>query len=489
MESVAAGRLDRLTAWARLSAIRRSQHLAPAEDRSMAISTRAGKRGLATHGDLDQHWSRAARAFGFDGRSIEQLHTTNTATPVPAAEENELLARLVEFDATFREREARAVALEASAGAPIATALAALERLRAGGEVLALADGSSTTRRHRAAERRTVAIAAGLAAGRVTPIPTEVTERHAVALDAKLRATGGALAAEQRTALALACSDRQLVLIEGQAGSGKSTTLVGVALAHREDGLQIVVTSTAALAAQRLANELADAGVDATSYSTAALHAAVQTGQVVLGPSTTVIHDEAALASTREQHQLLAAVQATGARLIKVGDPSQSRAVGAGGLWPHLEHAARTNEAHVELTRNVRARHVEDRRDQRLFREGECEQALRGYDSRGHVTVTGDRRHAEDAALEHAHADRQAGKRTLVIAQTSNERLDELNARAQAIRIERGELGDDSVPVPGRPYRLYPGDEPADPPHARPPRTWTASQRPDWRRDRRQERQ
>jgi hypothetical protein len=46
-----------------------------------------------------------------------------------------------------------------------------------------------------------------------------------------------------------------------------------------------------------------------------------------------------------------------------------------------------------------------------------------------------------------------------VIAQTSNEHLDELNARAQAIRLEHGQLGRETLPVPGRPYALHPGDE------------------------------
>ena len=61
-----------------------------------------------------------------------------------------------------------------------------------------------------------------------------------------------------------------------------------------------------------------------------------------------MIHDEAALASTREHHQLLHAVEAPGARLILVGDPRQTQAVGAGGLWPDLEarrpgHTPRTS--------------------------------------------------------------------------------------------------------------------------------------------------
>jgi hypothetical protein len=46
-----------------------------------------------------------------------------------------------------------------------------------------------------------------------------------------------------------------------------------------------------------------------------------------------------------------------------------------------------------------------------------------------------------------------------VLAQTSNEHLDELNARYQAIRHQHGELGDDAIPAPGRPYNLHPGDQ------------------------------
>jgi hypothetical protein len=113
----------------------------------------------------------------------------------------------------------------------------------------------------------------------------------------------------------------------------------------------------------------------------------------------------------------------------------------------------------VELARNLRVRDPDDRRDQKLFRDGEHEQALCGYAYRHRIQIGPDRAAAEDHALEAAHHDRTEGKRTLVIAQTSNEHLDELNARAQAIRLQADELGDQSVVVPGRPYRLHVGDE------------------------------
>jgi hypothetical protein len=75
-----------------------------------------------------------------------------------------------------------------------------------------------------------------------------------------------------------------------------------------------------------------------------------------------------------------------------------------------------------------------------------------------HAAASG-QRETEDRALEAAHANRQAGKRALVVAQTSNELLDELNARAQAIRAQDGELGAAGLTVTGRPYALHTGDQ------------------------------
>ncbi len=99
-----------------------------------------------------------------------------------------------------------------------------------------------------------------------------------------------------------------------------------------------------------------------------------------------------------------------------------------------------------------------DRRDQARFRQGRAELAVRGYAARDRVHIHPDQHHAEDQALEAAHGDRPNGRTTIVIAHTSNEHVDELNARAQAIRRQHRQLGDQHVPVPGRPYDLHAGD-------------------------------
>ncbi|MGI8713058.1 MAG: hypothetical protein ACR2NR_07745 [Solirubrobacteraceae bacterium] len=64
------------------------------------------------------------------------------------------------------------------------------------------------------------------------------------------------------------------------------------------------------------------------------------------------------------------------------------------------------------------------------------------------------------ARLEAAHSDRQAGRSALVVIQTSNDHLDGLNARAQALRAQDGILaGEHAVVLAGRPYGLRAGDE------------------------------
>ena len=454
--AVAQGGPEAAEAAKRLAIFRRTGLLAPREERIMAALTRAAKTPV-THADLDEDWRRTGAGHGLDVDAVRRLRAIRPS--LAAAPRRQVLDGLTEFDARFPARDARAVALERSAGAAIDDAVGRLRELRDAGDILVLADGTGTTREHRGRERTTVAIAERLAAQTVPPIPSALVAAEIERLDQELAARGGALSIEQHRAIGLACGPHQLVVIEGQAGTGKSTTLTGVARAHQAAGQQIIVASTAALAAERLASELAGAGVEGRSFSTAGLHAAISTGHLELVPDATVIHDEAALASTMEQGRLLDAVESSGARFIEIGDPAQSQPVGAGGLWPQLERIARVSGGQIELTLNQRARDPDDRLDHARFRDGEHEGAIRDYAARDRVHLFAERSRAEDLALDAAQADREAGKTTMVIAQTSNEHLDELNARAQAIRRQRRELGRESIPVPGRPYALHAGDQ------------------------------
>ena len=383
----------------------------PTQERPIGAYTRDRKQ-LVTRGDLDRHWAEAGRALGLEP-TPSSGSAPSSAIRSRRPRISELLERLTEFDATFADRDARAVALEASTGTAIQDATRRLAELRTTGELLPLTDGRETTRRHRNGEEQTVALAERLAATRGDPHPSRGSVKtQTAALQADLGKHGGVLGEEQRQAVKLACADRQLVLIEGQAGTGKSTALI----AHRPRPPRRRQERSSSPAPPHWppnGSQSSSATPASTPVRTRpqALNAAITSGRVTIGPGTTVIHDEAALASTREQHQLLAAVEASGARLIEVGDPQQSRAVGAGGLWPHLEHATQHNaRAHRTHPQRARARPIRPPRPETLPRPTTRTRDPGLRQPRTGSTIHRDRRDAEDAALEAAHADRQAGK-------------------------------------------------------------------------------
>ena len=297
----------------RLDGLERSGRLMPAEERRFAISSRAAKGTLETAGDLDRAWWETAVEYGFDARSVEELRERGRdREPQWRDLDNEILSRLTEFDATFAPREARAVALESAAisdrrlgwlrsrgcmsRAAFLISLTAGRRPRCIARLSARRCGASASSRRFAA----MSINDALVSAEVGLLAAGVAER------------GGELAGEQERAVRVACSDQRLVVVVGQAGTGKSTALQGVARAHQQAGRTVLVTSTGAQAAERLATELDEVGVEGRGYSTTALRVNVERGLVVLDAGVTVIHDEAALASTREQAWLFKAVERVG---------------------------------------------------------------------------------------------------------------------------------------------------------------------------------
>jgi conjugative relaxase-like TrwC/TraI family protein len=452
-----AGRLDAVgeRARAKLTEIERyGDRLSPAQERVVAKESRAPK-GLETHGDLDQRWGERSRAHGFDSRDSEALRGRPGQRPDRRALVGQLERALTAHRATFADREARAAALEVACSSRDGAGL--LDELVRRGELVALEQGRFTTRRQRGLERHALRWAGELAAGRVDPVPQVFVDAELARLRAEFDAVGG-LAPEQEAAVRLACSDRRLVLIEGQAGTGKSTALIAAARAEQLGGRRVVVTSTGGQAADRLAGELRAAGVSAEGYSTKALEASVEHGLVRLGPDTSVIHEECALAATREQNFLFWACQEGGARLVEVGDPEQNNPVGAGGLIGRLERLAKDQDAFVALERIVRARAERDREMQRALRGGDTAAALENLERRGRVLVASTRAEAAQTAAELWDRLREEAEGALVLTEAGNEQVDELNAQLQAIRFDAGELGPDRLEVPGRPYVLRRSD-------------------------------
>ncbi|MGH2763624.1 MAG: AAA family ATPase, partial [Thermoleophilaceae bacterium] len=442
---------------AKLAEIERyGDRLSPAQERMVAKKSRAPK-GLETHGDLDRHWGEVAATLDFDSRESEAL-AGGELEQVP---EREALLRRVAVAltarrATFVDREARAVAFEAAASRREAEGL--LSGLAERGQLIVLEDGRFTTRLQRELERHAMRHVEGLVAGRIAAVPQPMVDAELARLAARFERANG-VAPEQEQAIRAACSDRQLVVIQGQAGTGKSTALIAAARAEQLVGRRTVVTSTGGQAAERLAAELRAAGVHAEGYSTRALQAEIEHGRLRLGPATTVIHDECALASTAEQNFVFWACKEGAARLLEVGDRDQNNPVGAGGLMERIEQASARHGSFVALDRIVRARDPDDKEMQRALRAGDTQRVVANLEGRGRIMIAATRAEAAQIAVELWARLRTEPGGSLVLREGTNDQIDELNAELQAVRQDAGELGDQGAVVAGRPYELHRHDQ------------------------------
>ena len=152
-------------------------------------------------------------------------------------------------------------------------------------------------------------------------IPPELVDRHIDMLADK----GEPLSAEQANAVRVATSGQRNVIIEGAAGSGKTTTLTPVADIAREAGWTVYGTAQA----WRNANELG-AAAHIPAWCLMTLLNKYRKGQLDLDGKSLIIVDEAGQLQVEHTAQLLEIARKTGASIVWAGDTRQQQPIGAG---------------------------------------------------------------------------------------------------------------------------------------------------------------
>ena len=150
--------------------------------------------------------------------------------------------------------------------------------------------------------------------------PSEVTARLE-----QLSAGGYPLSDEQCAAIRAATAEGRVAIIEGAAGSGKTTTLRPVADLYRERGYSVVATAVAWRAALELGSDL-----DADALCVDKLLAMAARGRAPVDERTVVFVDEAGMLSSAHAERILALARARGAKLVLAGDTEQQQPVTAG---------------------------------------------------------------------------------------------------------------------------------------------------------------
>ncbi len=250
---------------------------------------------------------------------------------------DELPAHLAREEAVFRRPDMVEAAANAAAGLMGREAVGtAIERLRRNPEIERLEPKKPTaeskagmvhtevysTRHNLGLEQAVRDMAASMAADTGYGLPEEAVKEKVDALLAE----GYPLSQEQSLAIRHATiKDGRVAVIEGAAGSGKTTTLRPITDLHKEHGYEIVPTAVAWRTAVALGDDC-----HARAYCVDKLLKLTAKGQLEIGARTLIVVDEAGMLSTRQAHHILQLSERHGAKVVFAGDTRQQQPVEAG---------------------------------------------------------------------------------------------------------------------------------------------------------------
>ncbi|MEU4454748.1 MobF family relaxase [Nocardioides sp. NPDC023903] len=274
-----------------------------------------------------------------------------------------------------------------------------------------------------AAEDRVLAHANDFSAPVASPVSVAAVVRR--------RHDGRRLTPSQAEAItAIATSRRQVDLLVGPAGAGKTTAMHALLLAWtREHGRHSVVgLAPSAAAAEVLASDLGIACENTAKW----LHDH-SIGLRVFRRGQLVILDEATLADTATLDEVTGIAAAAGAKVLLVGDWAQLQSVDAGGAFAML--AATRNDV-AELTEIHRFTHDWERAASVDLRAGRIE-AITAYAHHDRLR-DGTTDNMREAAYAAWISDQTNGLATILVAD-STETMHALNVRARAQRVITGQ--------------------------------------------------
>jgi len=453
---------------ARAAFSKRSQEVARAAERFRAQYGRAPERGelralkLAsrqakqprTRPELTQAWRDTAAHVGLgDPERIAELANRQSSGPGDREQWRADVERgLTQARATFTERELRATALEQAPGRYAASdAIKQIRGLRERGQVLSLEGDLLTTARVRAQEQRAVDALARLAETETVQISQRHRSAGAAAVHERL---GAPLSQEQLDALTVLTGPERAAVLIGPAGTGKGVVIDALARAERLAGRRVIGVAVAGSTAERLGHD--SPALRYASVNVDALLARVQAGQLPIDARTTVIFDEAGMADTDRLQRLTTAVEDAGSKLVLVGDAHQLASIGPGGLFARTSRLAPT----AELSEVRRTQDQAEQQAWRQLRAGQPDLAMAHYRARGQLHIADTRDEALEAAVRRYDklAQQHGVEQVALMTDGPNLEVDRMNARAQRLRAERGQLGPEQVELPELPYGLRAGD-------------------------------
>ncbi|MEC5321842.1 Ti-type conjugative transfer relaxase TraA [Aurantimonas sp. A3-2-R12] len=279
----------------------------------------------------------------------------------------------------------------------------------------------------------------------------EVDDRYTVAALAHAEQRGLVLSDEQADALAHVTDGRDLGIVVGHAGTGKSAMLGVAREAWEASGYDVRGIALSGIAAENL-----ESGSGIASRTIASMEHGWRNGRDLLTSGDVLVIDEAGMVGTRQMERVLSHAADAGAKVVLVGDPQQLQSIEAGAAFRsiHERHGG------AEIGEVRRQREDWQRDATRDLATGRTGNAIHAYDSHGMVHEAQTREQARDDLIDRWDRDRQAEPdRSRIILTHTNAEVRALNEGARERMRDAGDLGEDvRVAVERGPRSFASGD-------------------------------
>ena len=263
----------------------------------------------------------------------------------------------------------------------------------------------------------------------------EVRDADREAALARAEARGLVLSGEQADALAHVTDGRDLGVVVGHAGTGKSAMLGVAREAWEAAGYEVRGVALSGIAAENL-----ESGSGIASRTIASMEHGWGQGRDLLTARDVLVIDEAGMVGTRQLERVLSHAAEAGAKVVLVGDPQQLQAIEAGAAFRsiHERHGG------AEIGEVRRQREDWQRDATRDLATGRTGNALEAYRSHGMVHEAQTREQARGDLIDRWDRDRQASPdRSRIILTHTNDEVRALNEAARERMRAAGDLGDE----------------------------------------------
>ncbi len=239
----------------------------------------------------------------------------------------------------------------------------------------------------------------------------------------------------QEAALRHITAKGDLKLVQGYAGTGKSTMLGAAREAWEAQGFRVRGMALAGIAVDGLRS---GSGIESRTIASTLWR--IENGKDTLTSRDILVVDEAGMIDSRQMAKILNLAMAAGAKVILVGDGQQLQAIGAGAAFRALQERFGC----VILDEIIRQREAWQKEATLHFATERSGSALDAYNLHGGVHEAASRDDAKTALLsawDKVNTERPETRQ--IILTYTNVDVADLNREARQIMRERGALGDD----------------------------------------------